>query len=636
MILIKNLTMTSNNRIRNIRIICLQVLLSFTVFIYQGSTQTGSINEPVRYIGGTTIDPGVHEGRLRYAIGTESRQTMRVNRAFPRWKGQHWTYNHAPNIAYWNGNFYVQYLSNPKDEHIEPGQTLITTSPDGRKWEDPEVVFPPYKAPEGVNIPEGYRGYMMHQRMGFYTAPDGRLLVLAFYGHATVGKLDGGIGRVVREAYKDGTYGPIYFIRYSSHNEWNETNTSYPFYTESDDQGFIEACNELLADKLITLQWWDEDHGFDGFYSTTESGSAFNFYRRKDGKIVGLFKRSLTTLSDDGIHFSTPVKSPTLIMSGGKMWGQATKDGRYAIVYNPIDNTTYRYPLIVISSDDGIIFDDMVLVNGEVPPRRFTGLWKDFGPNYVRGIIEGNGDPPGDYMWLTYSMNKEDIWVSRVPVPICYSVQGNVSDDFNNLETGGAVTDWNIYAPKWSPVEVVDFPSSRNKSLLLQDKDPYDYARAIRVFEETEKAEIEVAVFPKQSDNGILEIDVTDRFGNRPVRIRFDDDGTIKAVDGSKEISLQKYNPDSWYNLRVTVDASPYGSYSVSIDGKRVAENLKLAESVKSVERVSFRTGAYRDLPNRTTPNQPEASYHPHLPGADEPVTLSEFYINDFSVNSDN
>ena len=29
--------------------------------------QTGSIHEPVRYIGGVTIDPNVHEGRLRYA-----------------------------------------------------------------------------------------------------------------------------------------------------------------------------------------------------------------------------------------------------------------------------------------------------------------------------------------------------------------------------------------------------------------------------------------------------------------------------------------------------------------------------------------------------------------------------------------
>ncbi len=618
-------------------IIFLQLLLIIMGLTFTGHAQPGSVNEPVRYIGDGLIDPDVHEGGLRYAIGTDSRQVMRVNRAFPEWTGQNFTYNHAPNIAYWNGKFHVHYLSNLMDEHIEPGQTLIATSTDGRNWDDPVVVFPPYRAPEGVKLMEGTRGYYMHQRMGFYIAPNGRLLITGFYGQATYEYSfpfnELGLGRVVREVYRDGTYGPIYFIRYSSHSEFDETNTSYPFYTRSNDKGFIEACDALLSDKLITMQWWDEDQGLDGFYSITEAGSAFNFYRRKDGKIVGLWKRAVSALSDNGIHFSKPVRSPTFIMSGGKMWGQATKDGRYAIVYNPIDMSSYRYPLIVVTSDDGIIFKDMVLVNAEVPPRRFTGLWKDFGPQYKRGIIEGNGNPPGNDMWLTYSMNKEDIWVSRISVPVRYKVEGNVNDNFNNLKAGGAVTDWNIYAPKWAPVNVVDFPSSSNKSLLLQDKDPYDYARAIRVFEETVRAVIAVTVYPKQSDNGILEIDVTDRYGKRPVRIRFDEDNKLKAWDGSNMVDLQSYKPDTWYKLEVAVNANP-GSYSISIDGKKVAEDLNFAEPVETVERVSFRTGEYRDLPNRTTPNQPVASYHPHLPEADYPVPLSEFYINDFRVTS--
>jgi hypothetical protein len=149
-----------------------------------GVAQTGSVAEPVRYIGGQTVDPSVHEGRLRYAIGTENRQTMRANRTHPEYAdGYGWTYNHASNLCYWNNTFYQQYLSNPADEHVAPGQTLIVKSKDGRHWEKPEVVFPPYKAPEGVKIPAGYHGYMMHQRMGFYVAPDGRLLVIAFYGH---------------------------------------------------------------------------------------------------------------------------------------------------------------------------------------------------------------------------------------------------------------------------------------------------------------------------------------------------------------------------------------------------------------------------------------------------------------------
>ncbi len=209
--------------------------------------QTGSGGEPVRYMGGMFIDPSVHDGRLRPAIGVETREVMRANRTHPdQADGFGWTYNHAPMLAYWGGRFYLEYLSNPVGEHIAPGQTLVTTSADGRSWTTPQVVFPPYKLREGG---EG----MMHQRMGFYVAPNQRLLVLAFYGHAPDPFGKGGIGRVVREAYRDGTYRPIYFIRYNSWVGWNESNTNYPLYTKSNDRGFVEACGALLKDKLKTM-----------------------------------------------------------------------------------------------------------------------------------------------------------------------------------------------------------------------------------------------------------------------------------------------------------------------------------------------------------------------------------------------
>jgi len=119
---------------------------------------------------------------------------MRANRTHPEdADGFGWTYNHAPNLTYWNGTFYLEYLSNPVNEHEAPGHTLLVTFRDERNWGKPVEVFPPYKAPEG------YKGYIMHQRMGFYTAPDGRLLIVAFYGHSYDPFQKGGIGRVVRE-----------------------------------------------------------------------------------------------------------------------------------------------------------------------------------------------------------------------------------------------------------------------------------------------------------------------------------------------------------------------------------------------------------------------------------------------------
>ncbi|NHE58894.1 sialidase/neuraminidase family protein [Cyclobacterium plantarum] len=595
--------------------------------------QTGSQHEPVRYIGGNSIDPDRHEGRLRYAIGVESRQTLRVNRSHPELADGHgWTYNHASNLAYWEGKFYQQYLSNPVDEHIAPGQTLMITSEDGRRWSAPKLLFPPYPAPEGTKIPEGYDGYMMHQRMGFYTSKNGKLLTLAFYGHTEDPFEEGGIGRVVREVRKDGSLGPIYFIRYSSHTDWDESNTAFPFYQSSPDSGFIEACEELLANTLITLQWRDEDNGLDGFYNGERKGSAFSFFTRKDGKTVGLWKRSMTALSDEGgENFTTAVKVPTLTMAGGKVWGQQTRDGRFAMVYNPIDIDEYRYPLIVISSDDGIIFDDMVLVQGEVPPRRFYGRWKDFGPCYVRGIVPGNGVPAGEDMWLTYSMNKEDMWVSRVPSPIRHTFHGPVDDDFDQLKEFGAVPDWNIYAPLWAPVNLVNDPVGSGLSLELKDEDPYDYARAIRVFKESKEVNVEWTVMVAPENAGLLEMDVVDQYGNRPIRIKISPENQLTYMAGHIEKNMREIKAGAWQTFRLEIDAQPFGSYNLYRNGQLVAEKIPLTEAVKSVERISFRTGPYRNLPNRKTPNENPV---PPLPGADEKEALGLFYIDNVKVSN--
>ncbi len=280
---------------------CLSVIILLSGLAAPASAQTGSIHEPVRYVGGVSVDLTPHEGRLRPAVGTSNHQIVRVNRTHPELaEGSGWTYNHAPTLAWWNDTFFVEYLSNPVDEHIAPGQTLLSTSKDGLNWEKPVVVFPPYEAPPGVKVPEGSDGYMMHQRMGFFVAPNGRLLLVAFYGHAEDPFKEGGIGRVVREVYRDGSFGPIYFIRYSSHTRWNASNTSFPFYQTSTDAGFLRACEDLLNDHLITLQWWDEDRGLDGFYTIKEAGEAISRYERPDGTIVALWKRSRAALSTDG------------------------------------------------------------------------------------------------------------------------------------------------------------------------------------------------------------------------------------------------------------------------------------------------------------------------------------------------
>ncbi|MHC4062352.1 MAG: PA14 domain-containing protein, partial [Planctomycetota bacterium] len=400
--------------------------------------------------GSESLDLAHQDGRVAPVVGVESYQVFRSNRQHPEFTGGlKNTYIHAPMLCYWKGKYYLEFLAAPVNEHDAKTVTLMTTSVDGRNWETPKILFPAFK-PDGDD-----HMTISHQRMGFYISRDNRLLILSFYGRYPSPNEGDGVGRAVREVYEDGTVGPLYFIRYNRHAGWNEKNTPYPYYKESSDKGFVAACDELMANKLMVQQWWEEDRSKDGFYMLSGEEfkcKAFNWYTRRDGAVVGMFKAGYAVLSEDGGKTWSDIKKlPSVIVGHAKMWGQQTEDGRFAFVYNP--HFEWRYPLVVATSDDGRVFSNLACAHGELPPRRYDGDAKDVGPQYVRGITPGNGNPPGKEMWLTYSMNKEDIWISRVPLPIRHDVDKWVNDSFDGMKTGGIVTDWNIYSLKWAPVE---------------------------------------------------------------------------------------------------------------------------------------------------------------------------------------
>ena len=628
------------------------------------ATTPGTPEEPVRVLN-YEIDMDRHDGGLSPAVGTELIQVLRGNRTHPEWaEGYGFVYNHAPMICYWDGKFYLEWLSNTYGEQTPPGQTLVATSGDGRIWNKPEVVFPIYyfDVPPFVNSTSEPGMAIMHQRMGFYVAPNGRLLVLAFYGwNNPFGP--GGVGRVVREAYKDGTYGPIYFIKYNQHFKqiftrvirkedpgWNEENTKNPFtpgtapmpvlyYKHSPDQGFVEACEALLADPLKTMQWCEEE-GDPSTLSRTPPSARFPngrmtqweapaVYHRKDGVAVSVWKWSGAALStDEGKTWSNPVAVPSIITAGAKVWGQKTSDRRYALVYNPANDGYHRWPLAVVTSDDGITFDNMLLVEGDVYPRRYMGRAKDFGFQYVRGICEGNGTPPGTDMWLTYS-TKEDIWVARVPVPIRGSVPGPVSDNFDNMEVGGVIKDWNIRQGPWVQVGVVAFPSARDKSLQLEDRDPYNYARAERVFAQGVSKTISTRVYAHQANTGQLNVEVVNNAGNRAVRLVFGPDGHVRVTDGAKSLDAGVYKAKTWYNLAIKVDAAN-GRYDATLDGKPIARQASFMEPASDVNRLCFRTGDRYTEPTRKTSRDIDGR---DVPNAGEPVPAAVYNIASVSVD---
>jgi hypothetical protein len=609
-----------------------------------------SAAEPIKYVGGVVCDKAYYDGRLRYAIGTHSYEAFRANRTHAPEDGMiGWTYNHQPYLCYWNGKYYLQYLSNLKEEHVPPGRTLLMTSLDGRNWSDPVIVFPKYPLPDikahyeevgNVDLPAGTFS-VMHQRMGLYIAPNGKLLTLAFYSFCKTprsGPNNGqGLGRVVREVKPDGTFGPIYFIRYNRHAGWNESNTLYPFYKESKDAEFVKACEDLLADKLATLQWWEEDRAKDyGFYTIDLGGEeikALSYCHRPDGSVLGVWKHTLAALSpDEGQSWTKLVECRTLKTCGAKTWIQKTDDGKYALVYNHSATRRNRFPMVVMTSDDCRTFDNLLCLNGECPPMRYQGIHKNIGTQYIRGIAEGNGNPPGDHMWNVYSMNKEDIWITRTTLPIRGTVEKQISQDFENVANESELGLWNLYVPKWAPVSIVNDPTSKgNKCLEMRDEEPYDYAVAQRAFPEAKKVTVELRVYMAKVGHGVLDVEVQDKHGIRPMRVRFDPDWI--SMDRMKtEPHPVPAQPSKWYDIKLVLDCDEQ-EYDLYVDGKREEKGVEFAGKVESLERLVIRTGPWRGDVRPLIRDRGEPGtlglYLEDMPGGDNKVPLSIYYIDD-------
>jgi hypothetical protein len=599
---------------------------SFTSLMLIASGQ----QDTVRYTGKTLSNVDYHHGQLSPAIGVHNIQTMRANRANAV---NNWTYNHAPMLAYWNNSFYLEYLSNPIGEHAPPGQSYLQTSKDGYTWTEPIVIFPPYKIPDGF-VKEGGKDTakntdaVMHQRIGFYTSKAKRLFALGYYGIVLAKGDDpndgNGIGRVIREIKTNGSFGPIYFLRYN--HRFNEKNTNYPFYKSSKDKGLVTACEEILATPLLMQQMVEEANRNDPLIPLKKDFKAFNYYHLPNGNVVGLWKYALTSISkNEGKTWQyNPTRAPGFVNANAKIWGQKTSDGKYATVYNPSE---FRWPLAVSVSDDGLNYKNLLLVNGEITSLRYGGAYKSYGPQYVRGIQEMDGTPPGGNMWVSYSMNKEDMWVSKIPVPVKDKVTDHINDVFSEMKEKEELNQWNIFSPLWCKV-AIEKMNDGSKVLSLRDNDPFDYAKAERVFPNSRRLEVEFSVTPQQNSNGLLEIEITDAKGSPGLRLMFDSTGSILTKQGYRNKSLGKYNSGETVTIKIELNTTTR-FYTISINGKNPSNNLFFAP-LESVERIVFRTGVTRRFPDADTPT--DQMYD--LPKADEKDTPAQFFIKYLKTKS--
>jgi|GEM_PF-1434776 len=615
---------------------------------------TGSDLQPAKYAGESGIDRNRPDGALRPYVGVHNFQVLRANRSnLAEGNRYGFTLNHGTDLAYWNGKLWNEYGINRINEAwlsqtdmstwiglgVKSNRMFTTSSDGGRTWNAPKFLWDFYRDPATGKYAE------LGARNAWYVASNGRLLASTSQGIGIDGAASGAAGRVVREVYANETLGPVYYVRDYPLDPDVPAKRIYPFYTTSADAGFVAACNEMLADKVHTETWNEDEIGgqgnygeaaqpTDGFYKVNYGGlvrKAFSTARRPDGSILGVWKFSFIAQSfNNGQSWSTPVFEPSLVMKGGRNWVHPLADGRLAMVYQPHADDIRRWPLAMTLSSDGKSFDELGLIHGDVSPMRFRGTFKSWGPSYQRGLAEATGlAASGNDRWVGYSMNKEDLWISRIPASPVLRVASAVNDNFNATAPGAVIPNWNIYSGTWAPVQTADFPSASNRSLELQDRDPHNYARAVRVFPESTGVVAEFKVNPRQTGTGTLEIDVVDAAGARPVRIAFTSANQITAQNGATVTNLQGYTANTWYTIRVTASCAT-SQFTVAVNGTNRITNASFAESAASLERVSFRTG-----PFPTTPNGASGYTTADLASPDTAVTNAIYNIDDFLTLAD-
>ena len=208
----------------------------------------------------------------------------------------------------------------------------------------------------------------------------------------------------------------------------------------------------------------------------------------------------------------------------------------------------------------------------------------------MRGISEGNGNPPGNDLWVVYSVSKEDIWVSKIPVPISRLQNGKIEDTFDQASSMNIIKGWNIYRPKWCPVGIRKISTKNEKSLCLEDFDPSDYAKAVRVLEKKIKNTISFDLY-LETINEPFFVDLNNILGQALIRFSINkkNEITIEGLSGNKKIFLKR---KQWYPIKIKYDANN-ASYDITIKNLMKKKDLCfLSEGFP--QRIEFRTGFYR------------------------------------------
>lgn len=390
--------------------------------LFSGAVHAGDADGPAPVLQWTVADDRLN---FRYDF-LENLKTTTLLRATP----ETGTWNHHQHVFYVGGVFYAVWDTHCSDENAAGQHGVMRRSTDqGKSWTPVEQLFPP----SARNVPAAspYPETRYQTFCGFAVVGERVYAVTDVAEWKAPGKKKvkprRKIGRMCRSIETDGTLGPIFWLLPTAPKPVE----GFPAYPA----GNLELVAEIedyfqQPGQEIQLLFAPRAHpDSDDNHVMAEPVPS---YQLEDGTWVRLFRdsgtRGLRTLREEEASKSRR-NYVSFSFDGGRTWTVPTRtsfpdacarsnagklpDGQVYVINNVLPLSTKKggRSLLAISlSRDGLNFDRMAVIRFLPPPSRYEGRSKSVGYAYPHSVIVG------DHLWVIYSINKEDIEITRIPL----------------------------------------------------------------------------------------------------------------------------------------------------------------------------------------------------------------------------
>jgi hypothetical protein len=371
-----------------------------TILLLCSSYATAQIQMP--YIPDGVIDTTKHE-----TVGLKPAKEVKTITIFKATElSDH--YANGVVLSAFKGKLYCMWQSSPKDEDSDDTRVVYSISrDDGNTWSKPMTLAAPSR--------------------DYYCTSGGWQVwgdtLIAFIDTWEKGLSPRG-GKTCYMTSSDGLkWSKIQPVRMIDGKEMNGVLEQDPYRLPD---GRIIGATHFMPGLHVCPVFTDDPRGISrwqkGQFEAEDIGKTSreiepSQYLQPDGTIVMLFRDQsssfykLVSVSKDRGETWTKTTLTSFPDARTKQCAGNLPDGTAYMVCCPV-GSKQRYPLVLLLSNDGIIFDRAILLRSgekeELPIRKYEGRYKTLGYSYPKATIADG------YLFIGYSLNKEAIACCRI------------------------------------------------------------------------------------------------------------------------------------------------------------------------------------------------------------------------------